>query len=76
MGDSTEIRPFRIAVPKPIWTIWPTDWHAPAGPTSCPGPAGARGVPLDYLKELAAYWGLTSVGAGRKKSCLQLTTLR
>ena len=58
MGDTTEIRPFRIAVPKPIWTIWTT---APRlaltrWPDELPGVGWSPGVPHDYLKELAAYW--------------------
>jgi pimeloyl-ACP methyl ester carboxylesterase len=58
MGENTEIRPFRIAIPQADLddlrerlhrTRWPDRLH----------PAGAdwsRGVPLAYLEGLAAYW--------------------
>jgi epoxide hydrolase len=56
MGDTTEIRPFRIAIPQDdlddlrdrlAWTRWPDE---------PPGIGWSRGVPLGYLRELAAYW--------------------
>jgi epoxide hydrolase len=56
MSRTTEIRPFRIAIPQAdlddladrlARTRWPDD---------LPGVGWARGVPLGYLKELAAYW--------------------
>jgi epoxide hydrolase len=56
MSRTTEIRPFRIDVPQAdlddladrlARTRWPDD---------LPGVGWARGVPLGYLKELAAYW--------------------
>jgi pimeloyl-ACP methyl ester carboxylesterase len=55
MGETTGIRPFRIAIPQEdlddlrdrlARTRWPGD----------PGDGWRRGVPLGYLKELADYW--------------------
>jgi epoxide hydrolase len=54
--DTQEIRPFRIAVPQAdlddlrarlVRTRWPDE---------LPGVGWSRGVPLGYLKELAAHW--------------------
>ena len=38
------------------WTIWPNAWPGPGGRPACPGAAWERGVPVDYLRELAEYW--------------------
>src|SRR5687768_16220369 len=51
-----DIRPFRIEVPGPALDdlaerIDATRWPAPHS-----GPAWSRGVPLDYLRRIAAYW--------------------
>jgi epoxide hydrolase len=56
MGDTTGIRPFRIAIPQAdlddlIERLARTRW-----PDEPPGIGWSRGVPLDYLRELAAYW--------------------
>jgi pimeloyl-ACP methyl ester carboxylesterase len=54
--DTTEIRPFRIAIPQADLD----DLHARLArtrwPDELPGVGWRRGVPLGYLKELAAYW--------------------
>jgi pimeloyl-ACP methyl ester carboxylesterase len=56
MRHDTQIRPFRIAIPQAdlddlkrrlLRTRWPNE---------LPGLGWSRGVPLDYLKGLAAYW--------------------
>jgi pimeloyl-ACP methyl ester carboxylesterase len=52
----TEIKPFRIAIPQADLDdlrdrLARTRWAAPV-----PGEPWTRGVPLDYLKDLAAYW--------------------
>src|ERR1700704_2596135 len=50
------MRPFRIAIPQEDID----DLHRRLGetrwPTEIPGAGWSRGVPLDYLKELAEYW--------------------
>jgi epoxide hydrolase len=56
MDETTEIRPFRIAIPEDdlddlVDRLARTRW-----PDEPPGVGWARGVPLAYLKELAAYW--------------------
>ena len=56
MDETTETRPFRIDIPQAdiddlrdrlVRTRWPDE---------LPGVGWARGVPLGYLQELAAYW--------------------
>ncbi|MFI0407413.1 epoxide hydrolase family protein [Actinomadura sp. 3N508] len=56
MTGSSEIRPFRIDVPEAELQdlrdrLARTRWGAPL-----PGAAWERGVPVDYLRELAEYW--------------------
>jgi pimeloyl-ACP methyl ester carboxylesterase len=53
---SAEIRPFRLAIPQAALDdlhdrLARTRWPAPL-----PGTDWSRGVPLDYLRELAEYW--------------------
>jgi epoxide hydrolase len=53
---SSEIRPFRIDIPQADlddlkYRLARTRW-----PDELPGVSWSRGVPLDYLKELAEYW--------------------
>ena len=56
MGDTTEIRPLRIDIHQADID----DLHARLArtrwPDQPPGTGWSRGVPLGYLKELAAYW--------------------
>jgi epoxide hydrolase len=56
MGDTTEIRPFRIAVPQADLDDLADRLARTRWPDELPGVGWSRGVPLDYLKELAAYW--------------------
>ena len=56
MGEATAIRPFRIDIPQAdlddlLGRLARTRW-----PDQPPGTGWTRGVPLGYLKELAAYW--------------------
>jgi pimeloyl-ACP methyl ester carboxylesterase len=56
VADVTEIRPFQVAIPQAdledlTGRLGRTRW-----PDELPGIGWSRGVPLGYLKELAAYW--------------------
>jgi epoxide hydrolase len=52
----TEIRPFRIAIPQADLDDLAERLARTRWPDQPPGVGWARGVPLGYLKELAAYW--------------------
>jgi epoxide hydrolase len=52
----TEIRPFRIDVPEADLDDLRRRLHRTRWPDELPGFGWSRGVPLGYLKELAAYW--------------------
>jgi pimeloyl-ACP methyl ester carboxylesterase len=58
MGDSTQIRPFRIAIPQGDLDDLRERLRRTRWPDQLPGAdAGwSRGVPPAYLKDLAAYW--------------------
>jgi pimeloyl-ACP methyl ester carboxylesterase len=58
MGDSMEIRPFRIAIPQADLDDLRERLHRTRWPDQVPAAdAGwSRGVPPAYLKDLAAYW--------------------
>ncbi len=56
MGDSTEIRRFRIDIPQADLDDLRDRLARTRWPDALPGIGWTRGVPLDYLKELAAYW--------------------
>jgi len=56
MGDSTEIRPFRIAVPEADLTDLRDRLARTRWPDELPGVGWDRGVPLTYLRELVEYW--------------------
>ena len=58
MADASdaEIRPFRIAVPDEDLDDLRQRLRATRWPDELPGVGWDRGVPLGYLKELAAYW--------------------
>jgi pimeloyl-ACP methyl ester carboxylesterase len=52
----TEIRPFRIAVPQAELDDLHDRLDRTRWTSEIPGQGWARGVPLAYLRELAAYW--------------------
>jgi epoxide hydrolase len=54
--ESGEIRPFRIEVPETELDDLRQRLARTRWPDELPGVGWSRGVPLDYLKELAAYW--------------------
>ena len=56
MGDPTEIRPFRIDIPQAELDDLRDRLDRIRWPDELPGVGCKRGVPLGYLKELAAYW--------------------
>jgi pimeloyl-ACP methyl ester carboxylesterase len=56
MGENTEIRPFRIDVPQADLDDLRERLARTRWPGEPPGVGWTRGVPLGYLKELAAYW--------------------
>jgi epoxide hydrolase len=58
MADASdaEIRPFRIAVPDEDLDDLRQRLARTRWPAELPGVGWSRGVPLDYLKELAGYW--------------------
>jgi pimeloyl-ACP methyl ester carboxylesterase len=56
MGETDGIRPFRIAVPQADLDDLHQRLARTRWPAELPGVGWTRGVPLDYLKDLAAYW--------------------
>lgn len=53
---TTEIRPFRIDVPQADLDDLRTRIATARWPRQLPGAGWRRGVPVDYLKDLAGYW--------------------
>jgi epoxide hydrolase len=56
MGENSEIRPFRIQIPQADLDDLRQRLARTRWPDTPPGIGWDRGVPLGYLKELAAYW--------------------
>ena len=56
MGDSTAIRPFRVAIPQTDLDDLAERLARTRWPGEPPGLGWSRGVPLAYLRELAGYW--------------------
>jgi epoxide hydrolase len=56
MGDPTVIRPFRIDIPQADLDDLRGRLARTRWPDELPGVGWSRGVPLGYLRELAAYW--------------------
>ncbi|WP_230330087.1 epoxide hydrolase family protein [Nocardia aurantiaca] len=54
--SSTAIRPFRIAVPQPDLDDLNARLARARWTRQLPGQGWERGVPVDYLRELAAHW--------------------
>jgi epoxide hydrolase len=54
--SDTTIRPFRIEIPQADLDDLRDRLHRTRWPDELPGVGWTRGVPLGYLKELAAYW--------------------
>lgn len=53
----TAIRPFRIAIPQADLDDLRERLARTRWPDQLPGGSWSTGVPVDYLKDLAAYWG-------------------
>jgi epoxide hydrolase len=53
---SDEIKPFRVAIPDTDLDYLHDRLAGARWPGELPGVGWARGVPLDYLRELAEYW--------------------
>jgi epoxide hydrolase len=56
MADTTEIRPFQLAIPQADLDDLRHRLARTRWPDELPGVGWRRGVPLGYLEELAAYW--------------------
>jgi pimeloyl-ACP methyl ester carboxylesterase len=56
MADDTSIRPFRIEIPQADLDDLHERLTHVRWPNELPGVDWSRGVPLDYLKNLAGYW--------------------
>jgi epoxide hydrolase len=54
--DTTEIRPFRVDIPQADLDDLRERLARTRWPDELPGVGWTRGVPLGYLKQLAAYW--------------------
>ncbi|MFF5243987.1 epoxide hydrolase family protein [Streptosporangium sp. NPDC000095] len=57
MSNDTGIRPFRIDIPQADLDDLGDRLARTRWPREVPGTGWSRGVPLDYLKGLVAYWG-------------------
>jgi hypothetical protein len=55
-GNDAEIRPFRLEIPQADLDDLHRRLDHTRWPDELPGVGWAYGVPLDYLRELAAYW--------------------
>ena len=53
---STEIRPYRIEVSQADVDDLRERLHRTRWGTDLPGQGWSRGVPVDYMRELATYW--------------------
>ena len=53
----TEVRPFRVEIPQSDVDDLNDRLARTRWPGEVPGSGWARGVPVDYLRELADYWG-------------------
>jgi epoxide hydrolase len=56
MGENTVIRRFRVNISQADLDDLGERLHRTRWPGEVPGVGWSRGVPLEYLKELAAYW--------------------
>ena len=56
MSDNSDIRPFRIDIPQTEVEDLRGRLAGTRWPQGSPGDGWSRGVPLDHLKGLAAYW--------------------
>jgi epoxide hydrolase len=56
VADAAEIRPFQVAIPQADLDDLRERLARTRWPDELPGIGWSRGVPLGYLKELAAYW--------------------
>jgi epoxide hydrolase len=56
VADAAEIRPFQVAIPQADLDDLTDRLARTRWPDELPGVGWTRGVPLGYLKELAAYW--------------------
>ena len=56
MTDDTAIRPFRINIPAADLEDLEDRLSRTRWPRQSPEPGWSRGVPLDYLQDLARYW--------------------
>src|SRR5919109_1366482 len=56
MSNDSNIRPFRIDVPQPEVEDLRDRLARTRWPKQPPGIGWSRGVPVDYLKDLAGYW--------------------
>ena len=56
MSTGTPIRPFRIDIPRADLDDLKQRLRRTRWPNELPGTGWSRGVPLDYLKGLVAYW--------------------
>jgi epoxide hydrolase len=56
VADSTEIRPFRIGIPQADVDDLRERLARSRWPDELPGVGWSRGVPLGYLRQLAAHW--------------------
>jgi epoxide hydrolase len=53
---SDTIQPFRIQIPQPDVDYLHHRLATARWPGELPGTGWTRGIPLDYLQELAGYW--------------------
>jgi epoxide hydrolase len=56
MTNTTDIRPFRVEVPEAELEDLRARLARTRFTAALPGPAWQRGVPVDYVRELAEYW--------------------
>lgn len=56
MTPASDIRPFRIEIPQSELDDLRERLHRARWGEPLPGPAWERGVPVDYLRDLARYW--------------------
>jgi epoxide hydrolase len=57
MTDTTEITPFRVEIPEEDLADLKERLAETRWPTDLPDVGWSRGVPVEYLQGLAAYWG-------------------
>jgi hypothetical protein len=65
--ETDEIKPFRIDIPQAALDDLNERLARTRWPAELPGSGWEAGVPVEYLKELTAYWATATTGAHTRR---------